>query len=77
MHTMRKFSLPDSSSEPVPDSPDPLSALARTSPTRIAVVEEDIDQPKDFEEYKQKYENICLIGSGTYGAVYFIRFGTN
>jgi hypothetical protein len=42
--------------------------------TRIAVVEETIAEPKDIEEYKATYENIILVGSGTYGSVYYVRW---
>ena len=47
--------------------------VAKMAPTRVAVVEETLAEPKDFELYKTTYENIVLIGSGTYGSVYFIR----
>jgi serine/threonine protein kinase len=42
--------------------------------TRIAVVEETIAEPKDIEEYKATYENIILVGSGTYGSVYYVKW---
>ena len=28
---------------------------------------------QDFEIYKQIYENVVLVGAGTYGSVYFVR----
>ena len=43
------------------------------APTRVTVVEETLAEPKDFELYKQTYENIVLVGAGTYGSVYFVR----
>ena len=43
------------------------------SPTRVTVVEESLAEPKEFEVYKQTYENIVLVGAGTYGSVYFVR----
>ena len=43
------------------------------APTRVAVVEETLAEPKDIEVYKATYENVILIGSGTYGSVYYIR----
>jgi len=77
MHTMRKFSLPEPSPTSLEESdnnkPNNNNAVSLAEPTRIAVVEENIAEPKDFELYKHTYENICLIGSGTYGAVYFVR----
>ena len=45
--------------------------------TRVAVVEETIAEPKDIEEYKEKYENVILVGSGTYGSVFYIRWEDN
>ena len=44
------------------------------SPTRVTVVEESLAEPKEFEVYKQTYENIVLVGAGTYGSVYFVRW---
>ena len=43
------------------------------APTRVAVVEEELADPKDIEVYKAIYENVILIGSGTYGSVYYVR----
>ena len=45
------------------------------APTRVTVVEETLADPKDFEEYKMTYENIVLVGAGTYGSVYYVRLG--
>ena len=45
------------------------------APTRVTVVEESLADPKDFEEYKMTYENIVLVGAGTYGSVYYVRLG--
>ena len=47
--------------------------VAKMSPTRVTVVEESLAEPKEFEVYKQTYENIVLVGAGTYGSVYFVR----
>ena len=44
------------------------------APTRVTVVEETLAEPKDFELYKQIYENVVLVGAGTYGSVYFVRY---
>ena len=43
------------------------------SPTRVTVVEESLAEPKEFELYKLTYENVVLVGAGTYGSVYFVR----
>ena len=43
------------------------------APTRVTVVEESLADPKDFELYKTTYENIVLVGAGTYGSVYYVR----
>ena len=43
------------------------------APTRVAVVEETLAEPKDFEIYKTTYENVVLVGAGTYGSVYYVR----
>ena len=43
------------------------------APTRVTVVEETLAEPKDFELYKQTYENVVLVGAGTYGSVYYVR----
>ena len=48
-------------------------SVSRMAPTRVAVVEEMLAEPKDIEVYKAIYENVILIGSGTYGSVYYIR----
>ena len=53
----------------LPDS----ESVSRMAPTRVAVVEENLAEPKDIEVYKATYENVVLIGSGTYGSVYYIR----
>ena len=37
-------------------------------------MEETLAEPKDFELYKQIYENVVLVGAGTYGSVYFVRY---
>ena len=47
--------------------------MSKLAPTRVAVVEETLADPKDIEVYKATYENVILIGSGTYGSVYYIR----
>ena len=47
--------------------------VARMAPTRVTVVEESLADPKDFEVYKETYENIVLVGAGTYGSVYYVR----
>ena len=47
--------------------------MSKLAPTRVAVVEETIAEPKDIEVYKAAFENVILIGSGTYGSVYYIR----
>jgi len=65
MHTMQKLTFP----ETVPDS----EVVARMSPTRVTVVEESLAEPKEFELYKLTYENVVLVGAGTYGSVYFVR----
>ncbi len=44
------------------------------APTRVTVVEETLAEPKEFELYKQIYENVVLVGAGTYGSVYFVRY---
>merc|ERR1719336_1441692 len=66
MHTMQKLTFP----ETVPDN-DNVSKIEPS--TRRVVVEETIAEPKDFEQYKATYENVILVGSGTYGSVYFVR----
>jgi len=66
MHTMQKLTFP----ETVPDN-DNVSKIAPS--TRRVVVEETIAEPKDFEQYKATYENVILVGSGTYGSVYYVR----
>lgn len=65
MHTMQKLTFP----ETVPDS----EVVAKMAPTRVAVVEETLAEPKDFEIYKTTYENVVLVGAGTYGSVYYVR----
>ena len=47
--------------------------VAKMAPTRVAVVEETLAEPKDFEIYKTTYENVVLVGAGTYGSVYYVR----
>ena len=47
--------------------------VAKMAPTRVAVVEETLAEPKDFELYKTTYENVVLVGAGTYGSVYYVR----
>ena len=47
--------------------------VSKMAPTRVTVVEESLAEPKDFEEYKLTYENIVLVGAGTYGSVYYIK----
>merc|ERR1719336_806347 len=66
MHTMQKLTFP----ETVPDN-DNVSKIEPS--TRRVVVEETIAEPKDFEQYKATYENVILVGSGTYGSVYYVR----
>jgi len=68
MHTMRKFSLPDS-----PSGEDEESTEVSSQASRVTVVEETLEEPRPYEEYKMKYLNVCLIGSGTYGSVYYVR----
>ena len=48
--------------------------VAKMAPTRVAVVEETLAEPKDFELYKTTYENVVLVGTGTYGSVYYVRY---
>ena len=48
--------------------------VAKMSPTRVTVVEESLAEPKEFELYKLTYENVVLVGAGTYGSVYFVRW---
>ena len=38
--------------------------------TRVTVASEDMAVPRDSEEYKQLYDNIGVVGSGTFGSVY-------
>ena len=40
------------------------------SVTRVTVASEDMAVPRDSEEYKQLYDNIGVVGSGTFGSVY-------
>lgn len=41
--------------------------------TRVTVVDRDLVVPKPLEEYKEKYENLGVVGSGTFGSVYVAR----
>jgi len=68
MHTMVKLTFP----ETVPD-PEIISNIKSSVPTRIAVAAEDLASPKDLEIYKESYENLALVGSGTFGSVYYAR----
>ena len=40
------------------------------SVTRVTLASEDMAVPRDSEEYKQLYDNIGVVGSGTFGSVY-------
>ena len=40
------------------------------SVTRVTVASDDMAVPRDSEEYKQLYDNIGVVGSGTFGSVY-------
>jgi len=68
MHTMVKLTFP----ETVPD-PEIISNLKSAAPTRTAVSAEDLATPKDLEVYKDTYHNVALVGSGTFGSVYYAR----
>jgi len=68
MHTMVKLTFP----ETVPD-PEIISTIKSAAPTRIAVAAEDLATPKDMEIYKETYDNLALVGSGTFGSVYCAR----
>eukprot|EP00092_Neocalanus_flemingeri_P028870 GFUD01031348.1.p1 GENE.GFUD01031348.1~~GFUD01031348.1.p1 ORF type:complete len:678 (-),score=184.77 GFUD01031348.1:119-2152(-) len=68
MHTMVKLTFP----ETVPD-PEIISNIKSAAPTRIAVAAEELATPKDMDLYKDTYENVALVGSGTFGSVYYAR----
>lgn len=68
MHTMVKLTFP----ETVPD-PEIISNIKSAAPTRIAVAAEDLATPKDLQIYKDTYDNVALVGSGTFGSVYYAR----
>ena len=53
--------------------PEIISNIKSSVPTRIAVAAEDLASPKDLEIYKESYENLALVGSGTFGSVYYAR----
>ena len=38
------------------------------------MVDVDLVVPRPVEEYKEKYENLAVVGSGTFGSVYVARF---
>ena len=66
-----------------------LAEMVTKAPTRVAIVEPCLGEPKDFEVltlilwdpdsceeiqvYKEIYENVVQVGSGTFGSVYFVR----
>merc|ERR1719186_932026 len=54
-------------------NPEIISNIKSSVPTRIAVAAEDLASPKDLEIYKESYENLALVGSGTFGSVYYAR----
>ena len=64
MHTMKKLTFPDI----VPDA-EVVSRL-RSASTRVTIVTDDMAEPRDMAEYKEKYENLGVVGSGTFGSVY-------
>jgi len=68
MHTMQKLTFP----ETVPDL-EVLAEMVTKAPTRVAIVEPCLGEPKDFEVYKELYESVVQVGSGTFGSVYFVR----
>ena len=41
--------------------------------TRVTIVPEDLAVPRPVEEYKEKYLNIGVVGSGAFGSVYVAR----
>ena len=53
--------------------PEVISRLKSATPTRITVTGKDLATPKDLETYKDSYENVALVGSGTFGSVYYAR----
>ena len=53
--------------------PEVLSRLKSATPTRITVAGKDLATPKDLETYKDNYENVALVGSGTFGSVYYAK----
>jgi len=70
MHTMRKLTFP----ETVPDSDCVSSLVSMTmAPTRVAVLGEGLAEPKDFQEFKDKYETEAQVGAGAFGSVYRVR----
>ena len=46
---------------------------ASLASTRVTIVAEDLAKPRDIAEYKETYENIMVVGSGTFGSVYCAR----
>ena len=50
-----------------------LSKIKAAAPTRTAMVSKELATPKDLELYKDTYENLVLVGSGTFGSVYCAR----
>merc|ERR1719336_1399414 len=61
MHTMQKLTFP----ETVPDL-EVLADMVTKAPTRVAIVEPCLGEPKDFEVYKELYESVVQVGSGTF-----------
>ena len=43
--------------------------------TRVTIVPGDLAVPRPVEEYKEKYQNIAVVGSGAFGSVYVARLG--
>jgi serine/threonine protein kinase len=51
-----------------------LAEMVQKAPTRVAVVEPCLAEPRDIEEFKEVYENVVQVGSGSFGSVYYIRW---
>ena len=50
-----------------------MERIKSASNTRVTVVDVDLVVPRPVEEYKEKYENLGVVGSGTFGSVYVAR----
>ena len=84
MHTIKKLTFPDvvpgwSISIILPDlilsltDAEVIQRIKSAGTTRVTIVPGDLAVPRPVEEYKEKYQNIGVVGSGTFGSVYVAR----